>query len=163
MDFPILSVLALIPVVGAVSLIFLRGALAKQVALAAALGVLVLAVVLAAQFEPGAGMQLTEQGTWIRPLGAYYALGLDGIGLTLVLLVAIVTPLVILASWRDFDDDAVASSERAATSEERALSLSRSEAAGLPTGAGRDSSTDAGRDLSTGWRSEPLRGSGSTL
>jgi NADH-quinone oxidoreductase subunit M len=104
MDFPILSVLALIPVVGAVSLIFLRGALAKQVALAAALGVLVLAVVLAAQFEPGAGMQFTEQATWIRPLGAYYALGLDGIGLTLVLLVAIVTPLVILASWRDFDD-----------------------------------------------------------
>src|SRR5215217_6456276 len=64
MDFPILSVLALIPVVGAVSLIFLRGALAKQVALAAALGVLVLAVVLAAQFEPGAGMQFTELASW---------------------------------------------------------------------------------------------------
>ena len=104
MDFPILTVLALIPVVGAVSLIFLRGAPAKLVALAASLAVLVVAVVLAAQFEPGAGMQFTEQATWIRPLGAYYALGLDGIGLTLVLLVAIVTPLVILASWRDFDD-----------------------------------------------------------
>ena len=40
---------------------------------------------------------------WIKPLGAYYALGLDGIGLTLVLLVVIVTPVVIIACWRDFD------------------------------------------------------------
>jgi NADH-quinone oxidoreductase subunit M len=30
-------------------------------------------------------------------------LGLDGIGLTLVLLVVIITPVVIIASWRDFD------------------------------------------------------------
>jgi NADH:ubiquinone oxidoreductase subunit 4 (subunit M) len=35
--------------------------------------------------------------------GAYYALGLDGLGLTLVLLVVIITPVVIIASWRDFD------------------------------------------------------------
>ena len=52
-------------------------------------------------------MQFAEQVRWIRPLGAYYALGLDGIGLTLVLLVVIVTPVVIVASWRDFDNDAV--------------------------------------------------------
>ena len=163
MGFPMLSVLALLPAVGAVALIFLRGALAKQVALAVSVLALLLAVILAMQFDVGGGMQFSEQVRWIAPLGAYYALGLDGIGLTLVLLVAIVTPVVIIASWRDFDDDAVASAERAATSEERALSLSRSEAAGLSTGAGRDSSTDAGRDLSTGWGSEPLRGSGSTL
>ena len=49
-------------------------------------------------------MQFVEQVRWIKPLGAYYALGLDGIGLTLVLLVVIVTPVVILASWRDFDE-----------------------------------------------------------
>ncbi len=104
MDFPILTVLALLPAAGAFSLIFLRGALTKQVALGASLAVLLVAAILAARFEPGAGMQFTEQARWIGPLGAYYALGLDGIGLTLVLLVAIVTPLVILASWRDFDE-----------------------------------------------------------
>ena len=143
--------LALLPAVGAIALIFLRGALAKQVALAVSVLALFLAVILAIQFDVGGGMQFSEQVRWIAPLGAYYV-GLDGIGLTLVLLVAIVTPVVIIASWRDFDDDAVASAERATTSEERALSLSRS-------GGGAGPSTDAGRDLSTGWGSEPLRGS----
>ena len=36
--------------------------------------------------------------------GAHYALGVDGIGLTLVLLTAILSPVVILASWNDGDD-----------------------------------------------------------
>jgi NADH-quinone oxidoreductase subunit M len=63
----------------------------------------VVAAVVALQFNPGGGQQFAEQVTWIRPLGAYYALGVDGIGLTLVLLVVVVTPVVIVASWRDFD------------------------------------------------------------
>ena len=53
-------------------------------------------------------MQFSEQVAWIKPLGVYYALGLDGIGITLVLLVTIVTPLVIIASWNDFDGDGAA-------------------------------------------------------
>jgi NADH-quinone oxidoreductase subunit M len=155
MGFPILTVLALLPAVGAVSLIFLRGALAKQVALAVSVLALLLAVILAMQFDIGGGMQFSEQARWIAPLGAYYALGLDGIGLTLVLLVAIVTPVVIMASWRDLDAAALASAERAPTSEERALSLSQARAAGPSTGGGRDLLKGLGRD--------PLRGSGSTL
>src|SRR5215211_7530909 len=155
MSFPILTVLALLPALGGVSLIFLRGALAKQVALAVSVLALLLAVVLAMQFDIGGGMQFSEQAPWIAPLGAYYALGLDGIGLTLVLLVAIVTPVVIMASWRDFDAAALASAERAPTSEERALSLSQAGAAGPSTGAGRDLSKGLGRD--------PLRGSGGAL
>src|SRR5215213_7505567 len=155
MGFPILTVLALLPAVGAVSLIFLRGALAKQVALAVSVLALLLAVFLTMQFDIGGGMQFSEQVPWIAPLGAYYALGLDGIGLTLVLLVAIVTPVVIMASWRDFDATALPSAEPAPSSEERALSLSQARAAGPSTGAGRDLSKGLGRD--------PLRGSGSTL
>jgi NADH-quinone oxidoreductase subunit M len=155
MGFPILTVLALLPAVGAVSLIFLRGALAKQVALAVSVLALLLAVILAMQFDIGGGMQFSEQAPWIAPLGAYYALGLDGIGLTLVLLVAIVTPVVIMASWRDLDAAALASAERAPTSEEPALSLSQARAAGPSTGGGRDLLKGLGRD--------PLRGSGSTL
>src|SRR5215204_6161831 len=155
MGFPILTVLALLPAVGAVSLIFLRGALAKQVALAVSVLALLLAVFLTMQFDIGGGMQFSEQVPWIAPLGAYYALGLDGIGLTLALLVAIVTPVVIMASWRDFDAAALASAEPTPTSEERALSLSQAGAAAP--------STDAGRDLSKGFGRDPLRGSGSTL
>ncbi len=74
-------------------------------ALAGSLLTAAVAVIVATQFRPGDGMQLTEDRIWIKPLGAHYALGLDGIGLTLVLLVVIVTPLVIAASWRDFDGD----------------------------------------------------------
>ena len=40
---------------------------------------------------------------WIKLFGAHYALGLDGIGLALVLLTAILTPVVMLASWHDGD------------------------------------------------------------
>ena len=47
MGFPMLSVLALLPAVGAIALIFLRGALAKQVALAVSVLALFLAVILA--------------------------------------------------------------------------------------------------------------------
>ncbi|HJY44976.1 MAG TPA: NADH-quinone oxidoreductase subunit M [Propionibacteriaceae bacterium] len=104
MTIPWLSILALLPAVGAVVLIFSGVKAAKQVALAVSLITLALALYIAAtQFRVGGGMQLVEQAPWIKPLGVYYALGLDGIGLTLVLLVVIITPVVIIASWRDFD------------------------------------------------------------
>ena len=103
MNFPVLTLLALLPAVGAVAVVLAGNRLAKQVALAAAVATAVVAAVVALRFIPGGGLQFAEQVTWIRPLGAYYALGLDGIGLTLVLLVVIVTPVVIVASWRDFD------------------------------------------------------------
>ncbi len=103
MNFPVLTVLALLPAVGAVLVLVLGARLARLVALGAAVATLLIALLVTASFSPSGGLQLVEQATWIRPLGAYYALGLDGIGLTLVLLVVIITPVVILASWRDFD------------------------------------------------------------
>jgi NADH-quinone oxidoreductase subunit M len=51
--------------------------------------------------DGGGRYQLTEQHQWIEAFGAYYAVGVDGIGLTLILLTAILTPVVILASWND--------------------------------------------------------------
>jgi NADH-quinone oxidoreductase subunit M len=105
MTFPWLSVLALLPLVGAAALIVVKGQAAKTLALAVSVIAFVISVVLLVSYRPGAGMQFGEQVSWIKPLGVYYALGLDGIGLTLVLLVTIVTPLVIIASWNDFDGD----------------------------------------------------------
>src|SRR5215216_6308434 len=103
MTIPWLTILALLPAVGAVVLIFTGVRAAKQVALVVSLITLAIALIVAAQFRIGGGMQRVEQLPWIRPLGAYYALGLDGLGLTLVLLVVIITPVVIIASWRDFE------------------------------------------------------------
>jgi NADH-quinone oxidoreductase subunit M len=103
MTIPWLTILALLPALGALVLIFTGVRVAKQVALVVSLITFAFALVVAAQFRIGGGMQLVEQVPWIKPLGAYYALGLDGLGLTLVLLVVIITPVVIIASWRDFD------------------------------------------------------------
>ena len=56
-------------------------------------------------FDPGGDALPVHRDTpWIRSFGAHYALGVDGIGLTLVLLTAILTPVVILASWNDGDE-----------------------------------------------------------
>jgi NADH-quinone oxidoreductase subunit M len=103
MTIPWLTVLALLPAAGALLLIFTGVQAAKQVALLISLITFVFALVIATQFRIGGGMQMVEQVPWIKPLGAYYALGLDGLGLTLVLLVVIITPVVIIASWRDFE------------------------------------------------------------
>ena len=107
MTIPWLTILALLPAVGAVVLIFIGAKAAKHLALVVSMLTFAFALVIASQFRIGDGMQLAEQVPWIKPLGAYYALGLDGLGLTLVLLVVIITPVVIIASWRDFDSAAV--------------------------------------------------------
>ncbi len=122
MTIPWLTILALLPAVGAVVLIFSGVKAAKQVALAVSLITFAFALIIATQFKIGGGMQLVEQAPWIKPLGVYYALGLDGVGLTLVLLVVIITPVVIIASWRDFEpaaesvEGSSAATDRAATS-----------------------------------------------
>ncbi|HET9779081.1 MAG TPA: NADH-quinone oxidoreductase subunit M, partial [Propionibacteriaceae bacterium] len=119
MTLPWLTILALLPALGAVVLIFSGVKAAKQVALAVSLITFAFALVIATQFKIGGGMQLVEQVPWIKPLGVYYALGLDGIGLTLVLLVVIITPVVIIASWRDFEP-AVESVERSSAAADQA-------------------------------------------
>ena len=102
-QMPWLTVLALLPTLGAVVVLLGRSSAAKVVALATSLLTVVLAVVLTVGLRPGGGMQLVEDAVWIQPLGAHYALGLDGIGATLVLLASIVTPVVVLATWGDYD------------------------------------------------------------
>ena len=100
---PWLTVLALLPALGAVVVLLTSSAAAKVVALVTSLVTVVLAVVLTVSLHAGGGLQLSEDAIWIRPLGAHYALGLDGIGATLVLLASIVTPVVVLATWSDYD------------------------------------------------------------
>jgi NADH-quinone oxidoreductase subunit M len=106
MSFPWLSVLVAAPLVGAVLVAVLpatRAAFARQLALVVSLAVLVLTAMLAVRFAPGGGFQFREETNWIPTFGAHYALGLDGIGLVLVVLTAILTPVVIVASWNDAD------------------------------------------------------------
>ena len=107
-DVPWLTAALALPILGAVVVMLLpkraAGALPKQVALGFSLLTLVLVLVMASQFDTGTdGFQFEEVHTWIEAFGAHYALGVDGIGLTLVLLTVILTPAVIAASWNDAD------------------------------------------------------------
>ena len=107
-DFPWLTLLILVPLVGAVVTAFLPrvqgSALPKQVGLAFSGVTLLLAVAVAAQYSTGGGMQFQEQHAWIKPAGVHYALGLDGLGLLMVLLTAVLVPIVLAASWTDADE-----------------------------------------------------------
>ena len=104
--FPLLTTALLLPIVGALVVVALpkggRADLPKVVALGFSLLTLVVVAVVAVGFDAdGARFQFSEEHEWIRAFGAHYALGVDGIGLTLVLLTAILSPVVILASWND--------------------------------------------------------------
>ncbi|HEX6150009.1 NADH-quinone oxidoreductase subunit M [Nocardioides sp.] len=107
-DFPWLTTLIVLPLVGAIITGYLpsRGVIARQVGLGFALVTLVLAVVMATGFEAGGGMQFTEQHQWINVFGAHYALGVDGLGLLMVLLTAVLVPIVMVASWKEADPKA---------------------------------------------------------
>jgi NADH-quinone oxidoreductase subunit M len=101
MEIPWLTLLIVLPLLGALVVPFLpRGtALPQQVGLGFAGLTLVAAAVMALDFEAGSGVQFTEQHEWIAALGVHYALGVDGLGLLMVLLTVVLVPVVIVASW----------------------------------------------------------------
>lgn len=107
--FPWLTTLVVVPLLGAAVLWALPGAArrhARPIAITVSLVVLALGVVTALQFDVSrAGdHQLSEQAPWIPAFGVSYALGVDGVGLALVLLSVLLVPLVILAAWREHPD-----------------------------------------------------------
>ncbi|MBA3233754.1 MAG: NADH-quinone oxidoreductase subunit M [Propionibacteriales bacterium] len=104
---PWLTILAALPLVGALVLLLVpKGTTTavKQLALGVSLVALVLSVGMALQFEVDGGFSFVEEYEWIASFGAHYAVGLDGLGLLLVLLTTILTPIVIMASWHDADE-----------------------------------------------------------
>ncbi|GAA5008014.1 NADH-quinone oxidoreductase subunit M [Actinopolymorpha pittospori] len=123
-NFPWLTVIGVLPAVGAIVVALLpkgRDLLAKQTALAFSTVALILTIVLAVRFDPNAAgsgdghhFQFVEQHQWIPAFGVHYALGLDGIGLVLFVLTALLTPVVMLASWNDADPPAVEGEETVA-------------------------------------------------
>ncbi|MGL5406956.1 MAG: NADH-quinone oxidoreductase subunit M [Propionibacteriaceae bacterium] len=99
MTFPWLTVLGLIPIIGSLASFFLKGKSGKIAGMAIALATLLLGLVIAAKFTVDGGMQFTEDLPWIPAFGAHYALGLDGMGLAMVLLTVVLVPLVLWAEW----------------------------------------------------------------
>jgi NADH-quinone oxidoreductase subunit M len=105
-DVPWLTLLVAWPLVGAAALWALPAGArrwSRHVALGAALVEVLLGVAALLAFDTGAAgtHQLTETHGWIPQLGVSYALGVDGVGLALVLLSVVLVPVVILAAWRE--------------------------------------------------------------
>jgi NADH-quinone oxidoreductase subunit M len=117
-SFPWLTVIGVIPLVGALAVALIPGAgdphdkatqaardlLAKRVALVFSLITLGLTVAMAVRFRPnGPTFQFVQVDQWIPQFGVHYAVGVDGIALVLIGMTAVLMPVVMLASWHDAD------------------------------------------------------------
>jgi NADH-quinone oxidoreductase subunit M len=104
-DFPWLTVLIVVPLAGGLVTGFLprTGSLSRLVGLLVALVTLAATIVMTTGYETGGGMQFTEEHEWISLFGAHYALGVDGLGLVMILLTVVLVPIVMVASWHEGD------------------------------------------------------------
>jgi NADH-quinone oxidoreductase subunit M len=101
-SFPILSLTAYAPLIGALLIFFVpafQNEKAKVVALAASLVSLALSVLLLIDFDKNAEFQYIEHVEWLSGVGASYHLGIDGMALLLIALTTLITTIAIIWSW----------------------------------------------------------------
>ena len=102
-SLPILSILIWLPIMGGLLVLVAKiisvGAV-RWLSLIIALATFVVSIILMRGFDNSQyAMQFYEQTSWIDVFSIYYALGVDGISVPLILLTTIITVLVIIASW----------------------------------------------------------------
>jgi NADH-quinone oxidoreductase subunit M len=99
----LLSLLIWLPICAGIVILLLgdrRIAAARWLALVATLATLALAVPLWLHFDSNSALpQFTERLPWIPRFDAWYALGVDGISLPLIVLTAFMTVPVVIAAW----------------------------------------------------------------
>ena len=110
MDFPILSTITFLPLVGAFMIFFIMNGEEEVVAHNSKLAALWTSLITFAlsvsilfnhNYDPtSAAFQLTETHGWLPQMGLYYRMGIDGISLPFVLLTTLLTPICILVSWK---------------------------------------------------------------
>jgi len=104
MDFNYLTTIIFLPALGAVIIAFIPGLSGRVIRWLSALFTLVplaLSIYLFAIFDRASGaIQFEEKLSWIPAINAHYHLGVDGISLPLVILMALLGFLVVLISWK---------------------------------------------------------------
>ena len=99
-SFPILTMLILVPFIGAVAVALTaksRPEITKLIALMASVGTGALSIWLLFAFEQGeAGFQFSSKHAWIEQWGIGWHLGVDGISLFLIVLTGVLFPLAIV-------------------------------------------------------------------
>ncbi|MDO4790986.1 MAG: NADH-quinone oxidoreductase subunit M [Buchananella hordeovulneris] len=103
--WPLLSVMVAAPFIGALLLWLVRplASRARELGMAVSLAVLGLAIYAVVLFDTEQmAPQLTETYAWIPQISVSWALGVNGLGLAMVAMAAVLVPVVMLASWNDF-------------------------------------------------------------
>src|SRR5436189_4047181 len=106
----LLSLLILLPLAGALVLLFARSwsnTSVKQFTLGMSLILFGASLSLLAQlpaFEASPEYRFVEQLNWLRPWGISYSLGIDGLSLWLIILSTLLTPISLLGSCTSIDE-----------------------------------------------------------
>ncbi|MGH7765676.1 MAG: complex I subunit 4 family protein [Candidatus Dormibacteraceae bacterium] len=94
-----LTVLWLLPLIGAALIAFMPPRFAKWMGVVVAVAVLGVAAAMGLLFTPGVhGFQFEEKLAWIPQLSVFYRLGVDGISVWLIILNAFLTVIALLAT-----------------------------------------------------------------
>ncbi len=101
---PVLSIICFLPVLGAVAVMCIPnshgGSLARWVTTGFMVVDLAIVAWLALAFDrSAAGMQFVEKVPWIPTFGVEYYVGVDGISVTMVVLSALLSLIVVFGSW----------------------------------------------------------------
>ncbi len=105
-EFPLLSIMTFLPLVGALIILLIRGdeevvaQNSRYMALYTSIFTFAFAWFMYVRFDgSSAEFQFVEQSTWLKPLGINYHMGVDGISMFFVLLSAFLTPVCIVSAW----------------------------------------------------------------
>ena len=101
LSYPVLSVLLLVPFLGAIVIFFMKNDnIIKQWTLIVTIATAALSLPLFFNWDYNtAKYQYAEKSDWFPFLDLSYVLGVDGISVLLVLLTTLVMPLCVLCSW----------------------------------------------------------------
>ena len=104
-DYPVLTVITFLPLVGGLILLLMRGErLIRWTSLLITSATLLLALPLLTNFDKSTyHMQFVEIHPWIAAWGIEYAVGVDGISVLFVVLAALLSVLCVAVSWRAID------------------------------------------------------------
>ena len=107
MDFPYLSLIIFLPIAGAILIAFipdLSQRMVRWIAVVFTSVPLLLSLIVFAGFERSSAavgaIQFEEKVSWIPTINANYHLGVDGLNLPLVVLMAFLGFMVVLISWK---------------------------------------------------------------
>ena len=105
-NFPILSVITFLPLVGTAFILTIQGEAeivarnARSAALWTSLATFLLSLFIWVNFDPStAAFQFREEVEWMPSYNIAYRMGVDGISTLFVLLTTLLTPICVLASW----------------------------------------------------------------